>query len=153
MLTNVHVFTFSSTFSLEDLLTLSACAARVTVVSFSVCVCVCVCVCLSVTMLTATYLVYKTKMRYHRVLYDITDLQHVDFAKNASFKSYGVICLPPLPSTLSGKLSMDRRNSSEFFLRRRVCTLSDSFCRTTDSSLFSVKELPNFLAWPVHIMY
>ena len=70
-----------------------------------------------------------------------TDLQRVEFAKNASFKSYGVICLPPLPSTLPKELSMDRENSSEFFLRQRVCTLNDSLCRTTDSSLFSVNEL------------
>ena len=75
----------------------------------------------------------------------------MDFAKNASFKTYGVICLPPLPSTLSEELSMDRRKSSEFFLRRRVCMLSDSLCRTTDSSLFSVNDLLSFLAWPVHI--
>ena len=49
---------------------------------------------------------------------------------------------------------MDRRNSREFFLRRRVCTLSDSFCGTTDLSLFSVNELLSFLVWPsglVHI--
>ena len=74
----------------------------------------------------------------------------MDFTENASFKSYGVICLPPLPSTLPEELSMDRRNSSELFLRRRVCTLSDSFCRTTESSLFSVNELLSFLASPVH---
>ena len=80
-----------------------------------------------------------------------TDLQRVDFAKNASFKSYGVICLSSLPPTLPEELLMDRRNSSEFFLRRRVCILSDSFCRTTDSSLFIVNELLSFLAWPVHI--
>ena len=72
------------------------------------------------------------------------------FAENASFKSSGVICLPPLPSTLLEELLMDRRNSSEFFLRRRVCTLSDSFCRTTDLSQFSVNELLSFLAWLMH---
>ena len=44
------------------------------------------------------------------------DLQCVAFAKNTSFKSYGIICLPLLPSTLSDELSVDRRNSSEFFL-------------------------------------
>ena len=53
-------------------LTLGVCAARVTVVSLTVCVCVCtVSVCLSVTTLTATYLVCKTKVRYHRVLYGV----------------------------------------------------------------------------------
>ena len=69
------------------------------------------------------------------------ELQRVDFVENALFKSYGVICLPPLPSTLPNELSTDRRNSCGFFSRRRVCTLSDSFCRTTASSLFSMNEL------------
>ena len=76
----------------------------------------------------------------------------MDFAENASFKSYGIICLPPLPSMLpedSEELSMDRRNNSEFFLRRRVCMLSDSFRRMTDSSLFSVNQLLSFLVSPV----
>ena len=31
--------------------------------------------------------------------------------------------------------------------------LSDSFCRATDSSLFSVNELLSFLAWPVHMAH
>ena len=81
--------------------------------SLSVCVCVCVCVCVSVTALIATYLICKAKMRYHtcRVLYGVLQICNVDFAKNASFKRYGVICLPLLPSTLSEELSMDGRNS------------------------------------------
>ena len=54
-----------------------------------------------------------------------------------------------LPHSLE-ELSMDRRNSSELFLRRRVCTLSNSFCRMTGSSQFSVNELLSFLAWFVH---
>ena len=37
------------------------------------------------------------------------------FHYNTSFKSYGVICLPLLPSTLLEELSVDRRNSNEFF--------------------------------------
>ena len=40
---------------------------RVTVVILSVCVCVC----LSVTMKSATYLVYTSKTRCHRVLYGV----------------------------------------------------------------------------------
>ena len=75
------------------------------------------------------------------------DFQRVALAENALFTSYDEICLPPLPSTLPEELSMDKRNSSELFLSRRVCTLSDSFCRMTDSSLFSVNELISFLAW------
>jgi hypothetical protein len=42
--------------------------AMVTVVILCVCVCVCVSVCLSVTMLTATYIVYKPKIKYLSVL-------------------------------------------------------------------------------------
>ena len=69
------------------------------------------------------------------------------FAKNALFKSYGVIYLPKLPSTLSDKFSTDARNSSGFLSRQRVSTFNDGFCRTTDSSLFSAKELLSFLAY------
>ena len=89
---------------------------------------VCVCVCLS--------------------LWCFIDLQRVDFAENALFKSYGVICLPRLPPTLPVGLSTDRRNSSAFFTRQSLCTLSNSFCRTTDLSLFCVNELLSFLACP-----
>ena len=80
---------------------------RVTVV---MCVCVCVCVrlsvglsvCSSVTTLSATYVVHMYKMKCRRVL--CGGLYHVDFAENALFKSYGVIYLPPLPSTLSDEV-------------------------------------------------
>ena len=46
---------------------------RVTVVVLCVCVCVCVCVsvCLSVTTLAATYLVYTSQVRCHRVVYGV----------------------------------------------------------------------------------
>ena len=57
----------------EPLLTLGACAARVTVVSLSVCVSIC----LSVTVLTATYLICKAKVRYHRVLYGVLQICNV----------------------------------------------------------------------------
>ena len=36
-----------------------------------------VCVCVSVTTLTATYLVYKAKVRYHRVLYGVLQICNV----------------------------------------------------------------------------
>ena len=55
----------------------------------------------------------------------------MDLAKNASFKSSGVICWPPLPSSLPEDLSVDKRDSDGFFSTQRVCTLSDSFYNTT----------------------
>ena len=68
-------------------------------------------------------------------------LQRVAFAENALFKSYGVIYLPWLPSTLPDELSTDIRNSSRFLSRQRVSTFNNSFCKITDSSLFSPKEM------------
>ena len=44
---------------------------RVTVVVLSVYVCVYLSVCLSVTMKSATYLVYTSKTRCHRILYGV----------------------------------------------------------------------------------
>ena len=108
---------------------------------------VCVCVYLSVTALTATYIILKSKVRYQRGLHGVLHLQRVAFAENALFKSYGVIYLPWLPSTLPDELSMDIRNSSRFLSRQRVSTFNNSFCKITDSSLFSPKELLNFLAY------
>ena len=43
----------------------------------------------------------------------------MDLAKNALFKSYGVICLSSPPSTVPDELSMNRSDSDGFFLR--VC--------------------------------
>ena len=94
----------------HQLLTLGACAARVTVVSL----CVCVCVYLSVTALTATYLICKAKVVSQGSLWRFTDLRRVDFAKNASFNSYGVICLPPLPSTLQSSRWTEETAVSSF---------------------------------------
>ena len=93
-------------------------------------VCVCVCLYLCYCANCYIYLICKAKLRHasQGSLWRFTDLQQVDFAKNTLFKGYGVTCIPPLPSTLPKELSMDRRNSSELFLRRRVCTLSDSLC-------------------------
>ena len=36
----------------------------------------------------------------------------VDFAENALFSSFGIICLQPLPSMLSDETSVDRMNDS-----------------------------------------
>ena len=65
-------------------------AARVTVVV--VCVCVCVCVC---PLIIAASHIGITKQRYQRVHSNTAIvLSFADFPKNASFKSYGIICLP-----------------------------------------------------------
>ena len=46
-------------------------ACTVGVIIEVVCVCVCVCVCLSVIMLTATYHIYTSQVRCHRVVYGV----------------------------------------------------------------------------------
>ena len=67
-----------------------ACAARVTVVVLGVCVCVYVC-----PLIPAASHIGITKERYQRIHRNTgTVLNFADFPKNASFKSYGVICLP-----------------------------------------------------------
>ena len=57
------------------------------------------------------------------------------FAENALFKSYGVIYLPWLPSTLPDELSTDIRNSSRFLSRQRVSAFNSSFDMLGDSML------------------
>ena len=112
-----------------------------------VCVCVCVSVCLYVTALTATYMhvFFKSKVRYRRVLHGVLNICNMWLS--LKMLCYGVIYLPPLLSTLPDELSTDVRNSSGFFSRRRVRTFNDGFSKTTDSSLFSAKELLSFLAY------
>jgi hypothetical protein len=39
----------------------------------------------------------------------------VDLAENAVFKSFGVICRPPPPSSLSDELLMNKTDSNGFF--------------------------------------
>ena len=63
-----------------------ACAARVTVVVLCVCVC---------PLIPVASHIGITKERYQRILRNTgIALNFADFPKNASFKSYGVICLP-----------------------------------------------------------
>ena len=65
-----------------------ACAARVTVVVLCVCMCVC-------PLIPAASHIGITKERYQRILRNTgIVLNFADVPKNASFKSYGVICLP-----------------------------------------------------------
>ena len=71
-----------------------ACAARVTVVVLCVCMCVYVCVYVC-SLIPAASHIGITKERYQRILHNTgIVLNFADFPKNASFKSYGVICLP-----------------------------------------------------------
>ena len=80
---------------------------RVIAVVVCVCVCVCVYVCVCVCVTThncrLTHWNHKTKIRYQRVHSNTAIVLNVaDFPKNASFKSYGVICLPrAAPASLS----------------------------------------------------
>ena len=63
-----------------------ACAARVTVVVLCVCVC---------PPISAASHIGITQQRYQRVHSNTAIvLNFADFPKNASFKSYGIICLP-----------------------------------------------------------
>ena len=65
------------------------------------------CVCLSVTTLAATYLVYTSQVRNHRVLHGFFQgFSRVAFAINTLFKSYGIICWSPPPSSLPYDLGM-----------------------------------------------
>jgi hypothetical protein len=70
----------------------------------------------------------------------------VDLAENAPFKSSGVICWSPPPSSLPDELSMDKRDSSGFFSTRRVCTARDRSNKTTGSSLIVVH-------WQISLAY
>ena len=73
-----------------------ACTARVTVVVLCVCMYVCMCVCVYVCpLIPAASHIGITKERYQQILWNTgIVLNFADFRKNASFKSYGVICLP-----------------------------------------------------------
>ena len=56
----------------------------------------------------------------------------VDFVENAVFKSSGEICRSPLPSFLD-ELSMDKRDSDGFVLRRLACRTNSRSYNSTDS--------------------
>lgn len=60
----------------------------------------CVCVCVCATMKSATGLSYMSKIRCHSVLYGVFKVFIVWLSlKTLSFKSSGIICGSPLPST------------------------------------------------------
>ena len=128
---------------LPHLLTLGACA-RGTVVILCVCVCVCLSVCLSVTMKSATYLVYTRKQGVIDFFMVFQGFSSVACAENALFKSSDIICRSPPPSLLPNDLSMDKRDSNNFFSMQRVCMSSQiaPIIRPTHHSL----ELINYQA-------
>ena len=69
------------------------CAARVTVVVL--CICMYVCMTYVCPLIPAASHTGITKERYQRILRNAgIVLNFADFPKNASFKSYGIICLP-----------------------------------------------------------
>ena len=78
----------------RGLLTLGAHARSEGYCSCRVCMCVCMYVCVC-PLITAASHIGITKQRYQRVHSNTAIvLNFADFPKNASFKSYGVICLP-----------------------------------------------------------
>ena len=70
----------------------------------------------------------------------------VDFVENALFKSSGVICWSPPPSSLPGELSMDKRDSDGFFSTQKVCMVSHRSNNTTGSSRIVAHWQRSFLA-------
>ena len=90
-----------------------------------VCVCVCVCVC---PLISAASHIGITQQRYQRVHSNTAIVLNVaDFPKNASFKSYGIICLPRValasksffPQEISFYASVKPTTFS--LLRQRAC--------------------------------
>jgi hypothetical protein len=57
------------------------------------------------------------------------------FAENISFKSSGIICWSPLPSSLPGKFSTDKRDSTGFFSTQKACMIGHRSYKATGSLL------------------
>ena len=72
--------------------------------------------------------------------------QHVAFAENASFKTFGIICWSPLPFSFTGEHSMDKRDSNGFFPTQKVCMASHRPNNMTGSSLIVAYWQRSFLA-------
>ena len=96
----------------------------------------CVSVCLSVTTKSATYLVFTfAKKVLKGSLWCFQRFYRLAFPENTLFKSYGVICRSPLPSSLPGELSTAKRDSDGFFSTRKVYMVSYRSNNKTGSSL------------------
>jgi hypothetical protein len=97
---------------------------------------------MSVTALLATctymYLVSMSQMWCCKIpygvrLYGLCGFSELGLAENAPFKSSGVICWSPPPSSLPDKLSMNKRDSNGFFSTQRVCMAKDTCtCRSNE---------------------
>ena len=84
-----------------------------------------VCVCYQ----ASCYIIYMLKVWYHLTF--CADLN---------------VCWSPLPYSLPVKLSMDKRDSDGFFLRRLACRTNDWSYNSSDSSLITVDYRQSFLA-------
>ena len=113
--------------------------------SCPVCMCVCVCVC---PLISAASHIGITQQRYQRVHRNTAIvLNFADFLKNASFKSYGVICLPRAdpasysfsPQKISFYASV-KPIATFSLLRQRVCGRQRHRCQPSrfrrDSTAF-----------------
>ena len=58
--------------------------------------------------------------------------------ENSMLQCSGIACLSPQPSSLINELSMDRRDSNDFYSIQTVCLFSNSSCSTTDPILIQV---------------
>ena len=83
-------------------------------------------VCVSVIMKSAAYLVYTSKTRpvSWGSLWFFQDICCAAFAENASFKSSGVICQSPLPSSFPDELPMDKTDSAASFQHEECVQLA-----------------------------
>ena len=105
--------------------------ARVTVVVPCVCVCVCVCVCMYSCVSVRSFLPPRAsrrrKYRYVRVHRDTEKtFMIMIFTKSASFRSYGVICLPPMPPTTLKPQRRIQRNQLKVGKPLIVATLTEN---------------------------
>jgi hypothetical protein len=90
-----------------------------TVVVLSVCLSVCL---LPRDLLPTSFV--RQKQSFIGLFMTFQGFCHVAFTENASFKSSGVICWSPPPSSLLGELSMDKRDSNGFFSTPEVYMVS-----------------------------
>ena len=112
--------------------------------------CVCLSVCLSVCLLPRNQLptsFLRRKQSFIGFFMVFSTFLPFGFSsENASFKSYGVICWSPHPSSLPGKLSTAKRDSDGFFSARKVYMVSYRSNNTTGSSLIVLHWQRSFLA-------
>ena len=123
---------------LSPYLTLGTCT-RVTVVILSVCVCY-----RASCYIPGLYVESRVPLGF---LNCSQRVYCVDFVETTLFKSSGETCWSPLPSLLLEELSMDKRDSDGFFLRRLGCRTNDRSYNSNDSSLVTVDYQQSFLVF------